>query len=249
MATFTTAEERLRSNPDVFDRTMNICSGYCQLECSIDAHTTLKHLFQIICVYFAELFDVFSIVDEVDHSSNEHRKVTHGGQRLYSSSYGEKEISDGKYVWKLRFNQTEGQMHSALIFGITSIETPTSIRFCSVNVKGDKALDTCQCIGLYLIKNGNLACRWPTGCVHIHRLKIDEEDRSVKFLEERVPFCCKGGDLICIRLDMNERTVSFDLNDEFVIRVRNLNPNASFRLAVTMRCSGDSVEILESFFE
>jgi len=95
MTTFTTAEERLRSNPNIFDRNMNICSGYCQLECAIDAHTTLKHLFQIIAVYFAELFDVFSIVNENDQLSNQNSKITYGENvyASYASAYGEKEIS------------------------------------------------------------------------------------------------------------------------------------------------------------
>jgi len=92
-----------------------------------------------------------------------------------------------------------------------------------------------------------VAWRWPQydQCFNL----FGEEDKSVKFLETLAPFFCKDENLIVIRLDMNERTVSFDLNDEFVVRARNLNPNVSFRLAVSMRWIRNSVEIIESFFE
>jgi len=93
-----------------------------------------------------------------------------------------------------------------------------------------------------------MAWNWPNLNI-IRNFRFDKEDQSVKFLKDKAPFCCKDGDLISVRLDMDERTVSFELNGEFVVRMRNLNPNASFRLAVTIRIIGDSVEIMDSFFE
>jgi len=102
MAAFKTAEDRLRSNPDVFDRNNNICSGYCRLQCSIDPNASLTNLFQIITVYFAKKFDVFSIIHENDYLSNQNSKITHGGpiptEALASSARMERKKSQMEHT-------------------------------------------------------------------------------------------------------------------------------------------------------